>query len=176
MTKDEVCARIREIGIIPAIRVSSGEDAHFAIGAVASGIPMVKITVTVPGAFELISHLVEHHRKTIVAQALSSQQTWLANVRIPAQTSLPRPGSTSHCGVREQGGASRPARRIAPTEVVDAWIAGADFVKVSPCSEVGGESPSRGSKPPTSDLIDRGRRSKSADRCDSNRCRSCCRS
>jgi 2-keto-3-deoxy-6-phosphogluconate aldolase len=50
MTKEEVCARIREIGIIPAIRVSSGEDAHFAIGAVASGIPMVKITVTVPGA------------------------------------------------------------------------------------------------------------------------------
>ena len=68
MTKEEVCARIREIGIIPAIRVSSTEDAHFAIEAVASGgIPIVEITMTVPGAVELISHLVrashEDHRR-----------------------------------------------------------------------------------------------------------------
>jgi hypothetical protein len=55
--------QIREIGIIPAIRVSSTDDAHFAIEAVASGgIPIVEVTMTVPGAVQLISHLVEHHQ------------------------------------------------------------------------------------------------------------------
>src|SRR5271167_1992001 len=67
MNRDEVCARIKEIGILPAIRVSSSEDAHFAVEAVASGgIPIVEITMTVAGAVDLISHLVHHHPKMIV--------------------------------------------------------------------------------------------------------------
>src|SRR5580704_7218648 len=67
MTKDEVCSRIREIAIIPAIRVSSGADAHFAAEAVTrAGIPIVEITMTVPGAVNLISHLVKHDSKTLV--------------------------------------------------------------------------------------------------------------
>jgi 2-dehydro-3-deoxyphosphogluconate aldolase/(4S)-4-hydroxy-2-oxoglutarate aldolase len=66
MKREEVCARIREIGIIPAIRVSSAEDAHFAVEAVASGgIPIVEITLTVAGAVDLISRLVHHHPKMI---------------------------------------------------------------------------------------------------------------
>ena len=64
MTKSEVCTLINNVGIIPAIRVSSGDDAHFAAEAVTSGgIPIVEITMTVPGAVELISHLVKHHPK-----------------------------------------------------------------------------------------------------------------
>src|ERR1700722_5145431 len=67
MTKNEVCALIKEIAIIPAIRVSSGADAHFAAEAVTSGgIPIVEITMTVPGAVDLISHLVHHHPKMVV--------------------------------------------------------------------------------------------------------------
>src|SRR5271155_3068883 len=67
MTKDEVCSRIREIAIIPAIRVSSGKDAHFAAEAVTrAGIPIVEITMTVPGAVELICHLVRHDPTTVV--------------------------------------------------------------------------------------------------------------
>ena len=59
MTKDEVCSRIREIAIIPAIRVLSGDDAHFAAEAVMhGGIPIVEITMTVPGALELMAHLI----------------------------------------------------------------------------------------------------------------------
>src|ERR1700756_1474546 len=67
MKKDEVCNRIREIGIVPAVRVSSGDDAHFAAEAVThGGIPIVEITMTVPGAVELISHLVRSNPKIIV--------------------------------------------------------------------------------------------------------------
>jgi 2-dehydro-3-deoxyphosphogluconate aldolase/(4S)-4-hydroxy-2-oxoglutarate aldolase len=55
MNKEQVRARIEEIGIIPAIRVSSVEDALFAAEAIASsGIPIVELTMTVPGALEAI--------------------------------------------------------------------------------------------------------------------------
>src|ERR1700760_340726 len=67
MTKDEVRQRICEIGVIPAVRVSSAEDAHFAADTITrAGIPIVEITMTVPEAVELIKHLVERHRKMIV--------------------------------------------------------------------------------------------------------------
>src|SRR5215470_2816259 len=67
MTKKEVCSRIREIAIVPAIRVSSGDDAHFAAEAVTrGGIPIVEITMTVPGAADLIAHLVKSDPKIIV--------------------------------------------------------------------------------------------------------------
>jgi len=49
--RSETCALIREIGIVPAVRLTSAEEAHFAAEAVASGgIPIVEITLTVTGA------------------------------------------------------------------------------------------------------------------------------
>ena len=61
MKKEEVRARIEEIGIVPAIRVSSTEEARFAAAAVSSaGIPIVEITMTVPEACELIHDMVAH--------------------------------------------------------------------------------------------------------------------
>ena len=56
MKRAEVCERIKELGIVPAIRVCSAEDAHFAADSIAKGgIPIVEITMTVPEAVELIS-------------------------------------------------------------------------------------------------------------------------
>ena len=67
MTKQEVCACIEEIGIVPAVRVSSAEDARFAAEAVSSGgIPIVEITMTVPGAIHVISDLVKHAPNMVV--------------------------------------------------------------------------------------------------------------
>src|SRR5260370_28163458 len=66
-SREEVRARIEEIGVIPAIRVSTPEDALFAAEAVASGgIPIVELTLTVPGAIEVISHLVRNGPELIV--------------------------------------------------------------------------------------------------------------
>src|SRR5271165_3345454 len=67
MNKDEVCARIREIGIIPAVRFSSSEDAQFAAEAIEmAGIPIVEITMTVPGSVELIAQLTRSHPGLVV--------------------------------------------------------------------------------------------------------------
>ena len=67
MNRDEVRERIEEIGIIPAIRLSSAEDALFAAEAISSaGIPIVEVTMTVPGAMNVIHELVRAHPQMIV--------------------------------------------------------------------------------------------------------------
>ena len=67
MEKERVCAKIQEVGIIPAVRTSSAEEARFASEVVAkSGIPIVEITMTVPGAIEVISYLVKNLPDVIV--------------------------------------------------------------------------------------------------------------
>jgi hypothetical protein len=60
---------VEEIGIIPAIRVSSSEDALFAAEAVSNGgIPIVEVTMTVPGALEVVEELARHHPHMIVGE------------------------------------------------------------------------------------------------------------
>ncbi len=67
MKKQEVRSRIEEVGIIPAIRVSSSEDALFAAEAVSrGGIPIVEVTLTVPDAHKVIAHLVQNAPEVIV--------------------------------------------------------------------------------------------------------------
>ncbi len=142
MDKEEVCAKIREVGIVPAVRTSSTEDARFAAEAVAkSGIPIVEITMTVPGAIDVISHLVKNLPDLIVGagtlldletaqlcagagvQFLTSPGLDLEIVKFAAKEDLTViPGA------------------LTPTEVISAWKAGANFVKVFPCAQMGGES------------------------------------
>jgi 2-dehydro-3-deoxyphosphogluconate aldolase/(4S)-4-hydroxy-2-oxoglutarate aldolase len=67
LKRTEVRARIEEIGIIPAIRVSAPERARFAVEAVyRAGIPIAEITMTVPGAIDVISHLAQSFPEMIV--------------------------------------------------------------------------------------------------------------
>jgi len=141
MNKDEVCKMIREIGIIPAIRVCTSEEAHFATEAVLSGgIPIVEITLTVTGAVELISHLVRFHPKMIVGAGTVLTTETAARCIDAGASFLTAPGfdpkvvefaAKKNITVLPGG--------LTPTEVVTAWQAGSDFVKVFPCAEVGGE-------------------------------------
>lgn len=141
MKKEEVCSRIREIAIVPAIRVSSGDDAHFAAEAVTrGGIPIVEITMTVPGAVELMAHLIRSDPKIIVGAGtvLDADTARLcidAGVGFVTAPSL-NPAIMEFAA--KQNVAVLPGA-LTPTEVVTAWSAGADFVKVFPCGPVGGD-------------------------------------
>jgi 2-dehydro-3-deoxyphosphogluconate aldolase/(4S)-4-hydroxy-2-oxoglutarate aldolase len=141
MTKDEVCSRIREIAILPAIRVSSGDDAHFAAEAVTrGGIPIVEITMTVPGALELMAHLVRSDPKVIVG-AGTVLDTKTADLCMDAGASFITAPSFSPFIVEfvaKKNIAVLPGA-LTPTEVITAWSAGADLVKVFPCGPVGGD-------------------------------------
>src|ERR1700730_16667393 len=142
MKKEEVHARIEEIGVVPAVRVSSAEEARFAAEAVSrGGIPIVEIAMTVPGAMEVISSLrknipdmlvgagsvldVETARRCLDAgaQFLTTDGLDLEIVEFAVkQHVVVFPGT------------------LTPTEVIIAWKAGSDFVKVVPCAQLGGES------------------------------------
>lgn len=141
MTKSEVCGLIQEIGVIPAIRVSSAEDAHFAADAVTGGgIPIVEITMTVPEAVKLISHLVRCRPKMVVG-AGTVLNTETAGQCVDAGASfITSPGLNSRMiefAAKAQTAVLPGA--LTPSEVIEAWEAGADFVKVFPCAQVGGD-------------------------------------
>jgi len=140
MKKDDVCSLIRKIAVIPAVRVSSGDDAHFAAEAVTrGGIPIVEITMTVPGAMELISHLCSRGKLAVGAGTVLDIET--ARKCIDAGACFITAPSFDPAVVEFVAKANIPVLpgALTPTEVVEAWSAGADFVKVFPCGPVGGD-------------------------------------
>jgi 2-dehydro-3-deoxyphosphogluconate aldolase / (4S)-4-hydroxy-2-oxoglutarate aldolase len=142
MTKAEVHERIEEIGIIPAIRASSAEDAHFAAGAVSrGGIPIVEITMTVPGALDVITQLLKSTPEMIVgAGSILDVETARRCVDAGAQF-LTTDGlvlKVVEFAVKEHIVVFPGV--LTPSEVIEAWGAGSDFVKVVPCAAVGGDS------------------------------------
>jgi 2-dehydro-3-deoxyphosphogluconate aldolase / (4S)-4-hydroxy-2-oxoglutarate aldolase len=140
MEKNEVCTLIKDIGIIPAIRVATVEDAHFATDAVCQGgIPIVEITMTVPGAVGLIAHLARYHHKVLIGAGTvldtdTARQCVDAGARF-----LTAPGFELELVefAAKENLAVLPGA-LTPTEAVKAWKAGSDFVKVFPCAPVGG--------------------------------------
>jgi 2-dehydro-3-deoxyphosphogluconate aldolase / (4S)-4-hydroxy-2-oxoglutarate aldolase len=141
MTKKEVCALIEEIGVVPAIRVSSAEDGRFAAEAVnRGGIPIVEITMTVPGACALIADLVHSHPKMIVGAGtvLTTDTAQMCLDSGARFLTAPSFNPTMIEFAAKQNVAVFPGA-LTPTEIVNAWEAGSDFVKVFPCSLVGGE-------------------------------------
>ena len=139
MNKAEVCEQIKKIGIVPAIRVSSAEEAHFAADAVTQGgIPIVEITMTVPEAVELISHLVREHEKMIVgAGTVLDTETARKCVDAGAHF-LTAPGfDVEIVEFAAKANVTVFPGAFTPTEVVTAWRCGSDFVKVFPCGLAG---------------------------------------
>ena len=151
MTKQEVAKRIVEVGIVPVVRARSAKQAMQAAEAVCSGgIPIVEITMTVPGAIDLIAQL---------ANSIGSDVLIGAGTVLDAETGrkcldagaefLVSPGfdpETVQLANRE--GKLVMSGALTPTEVMAAWKAGSDFVKIFPCGAVGGPSYLRALKAP----------------------------
>ena len=142
MQKEEVCAKVREVGIVPAIRTSSTDDARFAAETVAkSGIPIVEITMTVPGAIDVITHLVKHLPNVIVGAGTLLDVDTARNCVDAGVRFLTSPGlDIEIVSFAAKQKMCVMAGALTPTEVITAWKAGSDFVKVFPCAQVGGES------------------------------------
>jgi 2-dehydro-3-deoxyphosphogluconate aldolase/(4S)-4-hydroxy-2-oxoglutarate aldolase len=142
MKKEEVQARIEEIGIVPAVRLSSAEEARFATEAVSNGgIPIVEITMTVPGAIEVISELAKHSPELIVGAGTLFDPETAKRCLDAGATFLTSPGlDLELVEFAHKQNVVVLAGALTPTEVTMAWKAGSDFVKVFPCSQVGGDT------------------------------------
>jgi 2-dehydro-3-deoxyphosphogluconate aldolase/(4S)-4-hydroxy-2-oxoglutarate aldolase len=141
MDKQKVRERIMEIGIVPVVRASSAGEACIAAEAVCQGgIPIVEITMTVPGAVELIRELVENCGSEVLIGAGTVLNREAAGRCIDAGAEfLVSPGLNLETVAFAAGeGKLIMAGALTPTEVMAAWDAGADFVKIFPCGQVGG--------------------------------------
>ena len=142
MNKQEVRSRIEEVGIIPAVRAFSPEDALFAAEAVSrGGIPIVEVPLTVPEAYKVISHLVQNAPNVIVgAGSVLDVETARRCLDAGAQflTSDGLDPETVKFAVKAD--AVVIPGTLTPTDVIAAWKLGSDLVKVVPCGQVGGDS------------------------------------
>jgi 2-dehydro-3-deoxyphosphogluconate aldolase/(4S)-4-hydroxy-2-oxoglutarate aldolase len=142
MKKKEVRSRIEQVGIVPVIRASSSEEARFAAEAVAKGgIAIVEITMTVPGALQVIEHLVESMPELLVGAGTVLNRKMARECAEAGAQFLVTPGFNKHTvAVAKKLDLLIIAGALTPTEVMEAWDEGADFVKVFPCGNVGGAS------------------------------------
>jgi len=154
LKKETVRGYIEDIGVIPAVRVSSAEDALFATEAVSrGGIPIVEVELTVPGAIKVISYLVKNAPDMVVG-AGSVLNAESARACLDAGASFLTSDGLD-LGLVEfavkQEVVVFPGV-LTPTELMIAWKAGCDFVKVVPCAQVGGDSYIRALKGPFPDV------------------------
>jgi 2-dehydro-3-deoxyphosphogluconate aldolase/(4S)-4-hydroxy-2-oxoglutarate aldolase len=141
MDKKSVRDRIVEIGIVPVVRASSCREALIAAEAVSEGgIPIVEITMTVPGAVEVIGELAKSNSSKIligagtVLDVETAQRCRDAGAKFIVTPALNL--ETIEFAAKEN--IVIMAGALTPTEIVKAWKAGSDFVKVFPCGQVGG--------------------------------------
>jgi 2-dehydro-3-deoxyphosphogluconate aldolase / (4S)-4-hydroxy-2-oxoglutarate aldolase len=140
MTRQEVRALIEEVGVVPVVRASSPQEAKFAADAVwRGGIPIVEITMTVPGALGVISELVKTMPHMLVgAGTVVKKETAHQCAEAGAQF-LVTPGlSMQTVAAARELDLLIMAGALTPTEVIAAWEAEVDFVKIFPCGNVGG--------------------------------------
>lgn len=141
MKKDVILRSILDIGVVPVVRTSSAESAIRAIEAVyAGGIRAAEITMTVPGAVKALEKLADAFGDKLVLGAGTVLDPETARICMLAGAEF---FVTPALNVKTIEMAKRYSKVImpgalTPTEVVTAWEAGADFVKVFPCGAVGG--------------------------------------
>lgn len=141
MDRQEVLRRIKEVGVIPVVRAASAAEAIQVVEAIkAGGLPILEITMTVPRAVEVIAELVNRYGDEVVVGAGTVLDPETARACIAAGASFvvsPALNIQTIEQCRQSSIAVFPGA-LTPTEVVTAWQAGADAVKVFPCGAVGG--------------------------------------
>ena len=151
MDKQKVRDRIVEIGVVPVVRASSAREARMAADAVCEGgIPIAEITMTVPGAVEVIRELTKSSRGHVLVGAGTVLNVEAAKQCLDAGAEfLVSPGlNLEVIRLAAKEGKLMMAGALTPTEVITAWEAGSDFVKVFPCGQVGGAKYIRALKGP----------------------------
>ena len=143
MTKAETIERVTAGGVIPVIRAESADEARAVIDAiVAGGIDVIEITMTVPNAVRLIRQLSTAYGSDVLigAGTVLDPDTAKACTEAGAQFIIsPALNFETIKFCNDEGVVVMPGA-LTPTEVVNAWKAGADFVKVFPAGAMGGAS------------------------------------
>jgi 2-dehydro-3-deoxyphosphogluconate aldolase/(4S)-4-hydroxy-2-oxoglutarate aldolase len=135
---------IERVGLIPVLRAKSVAQGRAVVDAmIAGGVTVVEVTMTVPGAIDLLKELRNAYSPRdlllgsgTVTTAAQAQATIDAGAEFVVSPSLHPEVITVTKGNNK---ISCPGA-LTPTEAITAWNAGADYVKIFPCSALGGAS------------------------------------
>jgi 2-dehydro-3-deoxyphosphogluconate aldolase/(4S)-4-hydroxy-2-oxoglutarate aldolase len=141
MKKQTVLSYIMDVGIVPIVRVTSAESAIKAIEAIYSGgIRAAEITMTTPGAIKALEKVADQFGDKLVLGAGTVLDTETARAAMLAGAEFfvsPNLRLATIEIAKRYSKVVMPGA-LTPTEVLAAWEAGADIVKVFPCGNVGG--------------------------------------
>lgn len=141
MNKQDVLKSIGEIGVVPVVRASSAEEAMQVIEAIrAGGVPVLEITMTVPRAVRVIEQVADRYGDEVVVGAGTVLDAETARACILAGATFVVSPSLNLATIElcQRYSVVVTPGALTPTEVVTAWSAGADAVKIFPCSAMGG--------------------------------------
>src|SRR5882762_628803 len=141
MTKQQILSFITDIGVVPVVRTSTAEGAIKAIEAIyRGGIRAAEITMTVPGAIRALEKVADQFGDKIVlgAGTVLDPETARACMLAGAQFFVTPSLKLSTIEMVKRYSKVICPGALTPTEVLTAWEAGADIVKVFPCGTVGG--------------------------------------
>jgi len=135
--------RLQTLGLIPVLRSQSVAEAMaLAEAMIAGGVLVMEVTFTVPGALDVIRKLREQHGDRLLVGAGTVLTTRQCADAVAAGAEFivsPSFHPDVIAETKRNGKVSIPGA-LTPTEVVNAWTAGADYVKVFPCAAAGGAS------------------------------------
>src|ERR1044072_96363 len=143
MDKAQVIKTIKDTGIIPVVRATSADEAMRAIDAIrAGGISVLEITMTVPGAVALIETVSKRYgsEALVGAGTVLDAKTAQACISVGARFVVSPSLDFETISTCQKSNVAVIPGALTPTEVVQAWKAGADLVKVFPAGAVGGPS------------------------------------
>ena len=143
MNKAEIVKQIEDVGLVPVVRASSADEAMQAIEAIkAGGVNVLEITMTVPGAVKVIEAVVDKYGNDIIVGAgtVLDPETARTCMLAGAQFIVSPALNVRTIEICLRYGVPIAPGALTPTEVVTAWQAGADFVKIFPAGSVGGAS------------------------------------
>lgn len=143
MNRTEIAKRIETTGIVPIVRAPSAELAATAARAIlAAGIDILEITMTVPNATSVLRQLRKEIGDSVLLGAGTVLDAQTAKECIDAGAEFIVAPGTDLETIRAAHAMDKPIApgALTPTEVITAWKAGADMVKIFPCSALGGAS------------------------------------
>jgi 2-dehydro-3-deoxyphosphogluconate aldolase/(4S)-4-hydroxy-2-oxoglutarate aldolase len=138
--KAKVIASLKEIGLVPVLRAESVEKALALAEAIAAGgVTVLEVTMTVPGAIQVMRKLAESRPDILIGagtvlDAETARMCILEGAKFVVSPAL----NVKTIEMCHRYSIAVLPGALTPTEIVTAWEAGADVVKVFPCSALGG--------------------------------------
>jgi 2-dehydro-3-deoxyphosphogluconate aldolase/(4S)-4-hydroxy-2-oxoglutarate aldolase len=143
MDRAAALEKVVKTGLVPIVRASSAEEALKIMDAIcAGGVATVEVTMTVPGALKVLEQMADRlgDRVLLGAGTILDPETARAAILAGAQFLVSPNLNVKVIEVTRRYSCISIPAGLTPTEIVTAWEAGADFVKVFPCNAMGGAS------------------------------------